>query len=102
MRLSDLTVRSLPIPERGQKTHWDEAVKGFGVRVSQGGTRTFVLMHGRSRQLTTIGRVGIISLADARAEARRILRERTLGNTRVLSHTSFEQAAKQFLATHTA
>lgn len=102
MRLSDLASRALPLPERGQKMHWDDTLKGFGVRVSQGGTRTFVLMHGRSRQLTTLGRVGVISLADARAEARRLLAERALGKTRQLSHTSFEQAVAKFLETHTA
>ncbi|HJQ57753.1 MAG TPA: tyrosine-type recombinase/integrase [Vineibacter sp.] len=76
--LTEILIRSLRPPEKGQKTYWD-ALSGFGVRVSQGGTKTFVLMHGRNRQLTTIGRVGIIALADARAKAKNILAQKTLG-----------------------
>ena len=50
--LTDIAIRAFPSPEKGQRTHWDSVVPGFGVRVSQGGTKTFVLMHGRDRQLT--------------------------------------------------
>jgi integrase len=100
MRLSDLSVRALPVPQHGQKMHWDDTLKGFGVRVSQGGTRTFVLMHGRARTLTTIGKVGVISLKDARGEARRILAERTLGRLSERSDISFEEAVDKFLETH--
>src|SRR5712692_512019 len=99
MRLTDLSIRALPLPERGQKTHWD-ALTGFGVRVSQGGAKTFILMHGRARTLTTIGRVGIITLAEARQRARELLAERTLGKTRAVSHMSFGAAVEQFLDTH--
>lgn len=88
--LTELFIRNLRAPERGQKTFWDE-LPGFGVRISQGGTKTFVLMHGRDRQLTSIGRVGIISLTDARAKARHILAERTLGQTKPKT-IKFEEA----------
>lgn len=81
MRLTDASVRALPNPENGQRTHFDDAVTGFGVRVSRGGTKTFVLMHGRERRLTSIGRVGVISLSDARKKARHILARRALGIT---------------------
>ncbi len=96
MRLTDLSIKSLPIPERGQKTYTDDVVPGFGVRVSQGGTRTFVLMHGQHRQLTTIGRVGIISLADARGTAKKILAEKTLGKHH-LPTIGYSTAVQTFL-----
>ena len=100
MRLTDLSVKALAPPERGQKTYWDASLPGFGCRVSQGGTRSFVVMHGRSRQLTTIGRYPVISLGDARQRAKEILAERVLGKTRVHSNISFEEAVAKFLDIH--
>lgn len=82
MRLTDISLRALPVPSKGQKTYFDDTLPAFGCRVSQGGTRAFVLQHGADRQLTTIGRYPIVSLSDARAEAKRMLAERTLGRHR--------------------
>jgi integrase len=79
MRLSDQTIRTLPTPEHGQKLHADDTLRGFAVRVSQGGSRTFVLTVGNERQRITIGRYPIVSLAQAREKARHILAERQLG-----------------------
>lgn len=79
--LTDLAIRSFPLPTSGQKDYFDDAVPGFGVRVSQGGTRSFFLFTGKAhnRQRHSIGRYGIITLAQARTEAKRLLAERTLG-----------------------
>lgn len=93
--LTDVAVRALQTPEKGQKTYWCGNLSGFGVRVSQGGTKTFVLMHGRSRQLTTIGRVGIISLAEARGKAKSILAQKTLGQLQPKTKT-FGEAYQDF------
>lgn len=82
MRLTDIVVRSLPPPETGAKIYADDQLDGFGVRVSQGGTKSFVLTFGHSRERITIGRYPVISLADARAEAKTILAEQTLGKHR--------------------
>lgn len=92
--LNDARLRSLPLPEKGQKDFWDATLKGFGVRVSQGGTKTFVLNIDNSRR--TIGRYGVISLAEARDEAKRILAERTLGRVRPQAMT-YQQARDEFL-----
>lgn len=96
MRLTDVSIRALPIPARGQKAYRDDGLPGFSVRVSQGGTKTFVLMMGRNRQLITIGRYPIISLADARAEAKRVLAEKMLGKMRPQT-MSFVRAVELFL-----
>jgi integrase len=82
LRLTDISVRALPRPDKGQKTYFDDALPSFGCRVSQGGTRSFVLQHGTDRRLITIGRYPIISLSEARTEAKRILAEHTLGRHR--------------------
>ncbi|MEI7711559.1 MAG: integrase family protein, partial [Rhodospirillales bacterium] len=99
MRLTDIVVRSLSPPERGAKVYPDDQVDGFGVRVSQGGTKAFVLTHGRGRERITLGRYPIVSLADARTEAKRLLAERTLGKHRP-QRMSFEDALKLYVTTH--
>ena len=69
MRLTDLTVKHLAAPSQGQKIHFDDALKGFGLRVSQGGTKTWVLVQGKERKQTTIGRYPDLTLKDARKQA---------------------------------
>jgi integrase len=78
-RLTDLMLTKLPVPETGAIVYPDETLTGFGVRVSHGGTRTFVLTHGRERRRISIGRVGVIGLADARKSAKQYLASETLG-----------------------
>ncbi|WP_395019824.1 tyrosine-type recombinase/integrase [Dongia sp.] len=96
MRLSDLALRSLKPPAEGQITYWDE-LPGFGVRVSQGGAKTFILQRGKERARTTIGRYPIISLLDARNEAKRLLAEETLGKPKEAS-IAFSEALEGFAA----
>jgi len=79
MRLTDLSIKHLPRPPKGQKTYTDDTLPGFGCRVSQGGTCSFVLQYGANRQLLTIGRYPIISLSEARSQAKRLLAEKVLG-----------------------
>ncbi|WP_227287914.1 site-specific integrase [Boseongicola sp. H5] len=100
MKLTDLHVKRLKAPATGQKIHFDETLRGFGVRVSQGGTKSFVVMYGPSRKLRTLGRYPSLSLADARKEAKRVQAE-------VLDHgdhagqlerVDFAEARRRFLA----
>jgi integrase len=79
--LTDLKIRNTPKPERGQYEIWDTRLPGFGVRVSHGGAKSYVLVyrfHGRNRRMT-LGRCGILSLADARKLAHSNLRAVALG-----------------------
>jgi integrase len=95
--LSDVSIRALPAPDKGQKLYPDGAVEGLYVRVSQGGSKTFVLVLGKERRFTTLGRHGDVSLADARIAARKLRAERTLG--RVLpAPMSLSEAREQYLA----
>ncbi|TGR82787.1 site-specific integrase [Mesorhizobium sp. M2D.F.Ca.ET.223.01.1.1] len=96
MRSTDISVRALKAPDNGQKTYTDDSLPGFGVRVSQGGTKTFVVVHGPTRERTTIGRFPTISLSEARTEAKRILAEATLGKHRPKTVT-FDEAKKRYL-----
>jgi|SRR5665213_3248418 len=97
MHLTDLTVRSLKSPESGQKTYLDDTLPGFGVRISPAGSKAFVLVHGRNRRRTTIGRYPVISLSEARARAKEILAEEILGKSR-LPTTAFSDAVELYLA----
>jgi hypothetical protein len=50
LTLTDIFVRQLHPSASGQKMYRDATLAGFGIRVSQAGTKTFVLVHGRDRQ----------------------------------------------------
>ena len=78
LRFTDLAIKALKPPEKGLTTRWDEALTGFGIRVSQTGTKTFFVMYGTNRQRTTIGRYPVIALSEAREAAKRILATQTL------------------------
>jgi len=60
-------------------TYWDTGQSGFGVRVSQGGSKTFVVVHGVERRRLTIGRYPTISLKQARDKAKELQAGLTLG-----------------------
>src|SRR5712671_2916888 len=96
VNLTDATVRSLK-PTAAQTTYTDKSLAGFGCRVSPTGVKTFVLVHGAERRRITIGRAGIITLADARTEAKRILAEKTLGKERPRS-LHWDEAVIEYLA----
>jgi hypothetical protein len=80
MRLTDKSVQSLASPPSGVKVYSDDVVTGFGIRCSQGGSKAFVLtLPGASQRRVTIGKVGVIGLADARLVSKRMLAKETLG-----------------------
>src|SRR6516225_2196227 len=72
LKLTDVAIRNLPIPEKGQKSYYDLTFPTLAVRVSQGGTKTFVLESGKrgARTLKTLGRYPALTLAEARSKAR--------------------------------
>lgn len=79
-QLTELSIRNLKPPPLHQKIYFDKTLPGFGVRVTKSGVKTFVLLQGKKRQKIPIGRYPIISLAEARAKAKVILAEKTLGH----------------------
>ena len=85
-------------PDQGQRTFYGDTLKGFGVRVSQGGTKSFVLVHGENRRRTTLGRYPLILLADAGKKAKTLLAERTLNPE--FPTVPFNEALEQFLKLH--
>lgn len=98
MRLTDLQIRKLKSPKSGQKTYFDDTLSGFGVRVSQGGTKSFVVLLGKSRKRKTIGRYPEFSLQKARWEARRLIGNSSLDDLTKMPDFAFEIAKERFLA----
>lgn len=99
--LTDIGIRNLTAPTSGQVITFDDLIPGFGVRISQGGTKTFVLIYGKKRRKVTLGRVGIVSLKDARQKAKDILADRQLnGDTEIL--TTFADAYARYMESYRA
>lgn len=75
-RLTKDRIKTLTPDDGRQYVCWDRTLPGFGVRVSPGGARTFIVRYrlasGRVRW-KTIARVGVLSLDEARKRARRDL-----------------------------
>ncbi|MBL8704456.1 MAG: site-specific integrase [Rhodospirillales bacterium] len=76
-RLSDVFARKCLPPSRGLLIHWDTEVKGFGLRLTPGGSKSFVVDYraeGRQRRMT-IGAYPDWTVAAAREAAKAMKRE---------------------------
>jgi integrase len=71
--LNDVSLPAIKAPLTGQTTFWDSSLKGFGVRVSKGGSKSWVVMSGAMRKRTTLARYPEVSLKDARVAAKKAL-----------------------------
>lgn len=68
-QLTDVSVRALKAPTHGQTTIWDKG-SPLGIRVSAGGTKTYIVLVGSGKR-KAIGNASILSLKEARDEAKR-------------------------------
>src|SRR2546423_15358298 len=74
-RLTKRVVDATEPDPRADVFVWDGELRGFGLRVRPGGTKTYVLQYrtrGRQRRMT-IGRVGPMTPDDARKSALKLL-----------------------------
>lgn len=94
--LSDSLVKALPAPETGNRIFYDTKTKGFGVRVTANGSRSFILNYrnagGRERRLT-IGAFPDWRTAAAREEAASLRRRIDRGEDPMAERES-DRAAK--------
>jgi integrase len=76
MRVTERTAKSSAVPGNGQTIYFDDDVKGFGVRVTANGSRSWIVevRRGSRSQRITIGKVPEISAAEARKLAIEIKR----------------------------
>jgi integrase len=95
-RLTDMAVKKLGFPESGQVTYWDKLTPGFGLRCSSR-NKSFVVMFGEKRRLKTLGRYPVLSLSDARREARLFLSEASFGKHQE-TKVSYKFASSKYIA----
>ncbi len=93
--LTDQAIRAMKPPETGYRIEWDGKLPGFGCRITARGTRAFVVLIASGRP-KTIGRWGLISLADARREAKLLLANRAIGKI-APARTAFADAVQSYL-----
>lgn len=74
LSLNSKTLDSLSFDK--QTRVMDTQLRGFGVLVSQT-TKTFIVIKGKERRLTTLGRYPSVSLKNARRDAQRILADQS-------------------------
>jgi hypothetical protein len=76
-RLTEIRARKEPAPARGQTILWDTDVRGFALRVTPGGAKSFLLdyrVDGRQRRIT-IGSFPDWSVQAARTTAKKLKQE---------------------------
>ncbi len=63
------------LPKEKEKIHWDSGYKGFGVRVSPVGRKTFVVQYrqGSRTRRVSLGTFGNLTVEEARRKAKKIL-----------------------------
>ena len=75
--LTDAIIKRIDLPTKGNRITYDDDVAGFGIRVTAGGARSFILNYrtkaGRERRIT-IGQFPNWKAVSARQEARRARR----------------------------
>lgn len=109
MKLTDIAVARAKPPASGRIEIWDAMLPGFGLRVSDKGSKSWVVMYrvrgGPSgKRRLTLGRYPVLSLANARERARRIFELAGDGIDPAEARTpapksapAFEEVAAQFI-----
>lgn len=109
LRLTKPIVETL-LPTAKETVVWDATLAGFGVRVKPSGSRTYIVQYrnrvtGASRRMT-LGRHGVITLDQARKQARLILADAQQGKDPVEDRRQARQApvmtdlANDYLSRH--
>jgi integrase len=108
-KLSDALLKGSRLGSgNGQVDYWDTLTPGFGVRVSYGGRKAFVVMTrigGRARRFTLRPPYPLLTLGEARKRAEDILKNAQAGldptaATRVALRNPFAAVAADFMADH--
>ena len=84
LQLTKRAIDALPCPAERDTIWWDEDLKGFGLKITSAGRRTFLVQYRpagdrRNPRKYTIGEYGSVTPFQARIEAQRVLAERAAG-----------------------
>ena len=95
IKLTKTKVEALPLPtDKDQIFYWDSETKGFGIRVTASGSRSYIVqrpVHGKTRRFT-LGPHGVLTCDEARKRAMEKLLEMMDGVN--------PQTAKKSIAAH--
>jgi integrase len=91
-------VDALRLPESGQVDYWDADNPGFGLRVSAGGRKAWVIMyrHSNVKRRLTLGTYPALSLATAREKAAAVQHAVQFKGADPASEKKAERAAETF------
>ena len=90
--LTELSVRALkPIAGKQVKV-WDTSTRGFGIRIN-GSSKSWIVMHGKARNLKVLGRYPDMNLGDARLAAKKVL----IAPAAPRASLSFDEVLSRFL-----
>ena len=98
-KLNDTLVKGIQPPESGYSIKWDSDLKGFGLRTTRSGAKSFIAqakVHGKTSR-TTVGKFGIKTTAQARQIAKAKLGEMASG-TNHAAEKKHEQAVSVTLS----
>lgn len=109
-KLTELLVAKVAPPPSGRVTLWDAMLPGFGLRVTDKGAKSWIIMYrlgGRTapRKRLKLGAYPMLSLANARAQARNAFHEVARGIDPAAKHVdrkpdTFEEVAHEFIERH--
>jgi hypothetical protein len=82
VKITKSYIEKIPIPEKDQQFHCDVELRGFGVRVTAGGSKSFIVEHEIKKQVKrkTLGRCNVMTVDQARYLAKEFLLEIARGN----------------------
>src|SRR4051794_38333993 len=71
-----------PEPGKSDIIHWDDRLRGFGLRIWASGKRLWIVRYrlGQRQRVVTLGAVGEITAAAARKRAGEVLAAKRLGH----------------------
>lgn len=72
-KITKMAIDGLKAPEKGQAFLWDSELRGFGVRVSSGGAKSYVVQYRNDEGLTRrfgLGRCSVLTPEEARKQAK--------------------------------
>jgi len=86
--------------KKGFYAVWDGQLRGFGLRITPSGTKTFIVFYriGGKQKILALGKYGILTVDQARKMAREILVEVTKGNDPVAERKAHESTFAELAA----
>jgi integrase len=81
-KLTDISLQKIKAPAAGRIEVWDREFPAFGVRITDKGTKAFQLMYrfGGKLRRKTLGQYPVVTLSEAREQARTILNNAKAGH----------------------